>query len=54
MTTRLFSYALKGKLPGGRCLVIVGTEGIITKQNSESKALRIKIIAWEPVVRNVC
>jgi hypothetical protein len=27
MTTRLFSYALKGKLPGGRCLVIVGTEG---------------------------
>ena len=28
MTTRLFSCALKGNLPGRRCLVIVGTEGV--------------------------
>jgi len=27
MTTRPFSYALKSKLPGGLCLIIIGTEG---------------------------
>src|SRR5471030_790138 len=27
ITTRRCSYALKAKLPGGRCLTIVGTEG---------------------------
>src|SRR4051812_34041665 len=27
MTTRQFSYALKSKLPGGLCLIIIGTEG---------------------------
>src|SRR5687768_4017016 len=27
MTTRQFSYALKSKLPGGPCLIIIGTEG---------------------------
>src|SRR6187549_1575292 len=27
MTTRQFSYALKAKLPGGLCLIIIGTEG---------------------------
>ena len=29
ITTRRCSYALKAKLPGGRCLTIVGTEGIV-------------------------
>jgi len=29
MTTRPFSYALKSKLPGGLCLIIIGTEGLI-------------------------
>src|SRR3954449_8824649 len=28
MTTGQFSYALKSKLPGGRCLTIIGTEGL--------------------------
>ena len=28
MTTRPFSYALKSKLPGGLCLIIIGTEGL--------------------------
>ena len=28
MTTRQFSYALKSKLPGGLCLIIIGTEGM--------------------------
>jgi hypothetical protein len=27
MTTGQFSYALKSKLPGGLCLIIIGTEG---------------------------
>jgi hypothetical protein len=27
MTTRWFSYALKLKLPGSLCLIIIGTEG---------------------------
>src|SRR3954471_2781395 len=27
MTTRQFSYALKSKLLGGLCLIIIGTEG---------------------------
>src|SRR4051794_14855779 len=27
MTTRQFSYALKSKLPGRLCLIIIGTEG---------------------------
>jgi PIN domain nuclease of toxin-antitoxin system len=27
MTTRWFSYALKAKLPGSLCLIIIGTEG---------------------------
>ena len=27
MTTRQFSYALKSKLPGDPCLIIIGTEG---------------------------
>jgi hypothetical protein len=27
MTTRQFSYAVKSKLPGGLCLIIIGTEG---------------------------
>src|ERR687889_673104 len=27
MTTRQFSYTLKSKLPGGLCLIIIGTEG---------------------------
>jgi hypothetical protein len=27
MTTRQFSYALKSKLPGDLCLIIIGTEG---------------------------
>ncbi|MEI6108288.1 MAG: hypothetical protein WCR49_14925 [Opitutae bacterium] len=40
MTTRLFSYALKGKLPGGRCLVIVGTEGRV-------------VLAFTPALMNV-
>src|SRR4051794_18885501 len=29
MTTRQFSYALKSKLPGGLCLIIIGTEGTV-------------------------
>src|SRR3954451_9759001 len=28
MTTRQFSYALKSKLLGGLCLIIIGTEGV--------------------------
>jgi hypothetical protein len=28
MTTKQFSYALKSKLPGSLCLIIIGTEGI--------------------------
>jgi hypothetical protein len=28
MTTGQFSYALKSKLPGGLCLIIIGTEGL--------------------------
>jgi hypothetical protein len=31
MTTRPFSYALKLKHPGGLCLIIIGTEGTVTK-----------------------
>jgi hypothetical protein len=27
MTTKQFSYALKSKLPGSLCLIIIGTEG---------------------------
>src|SRR6187455_2565674 len=30
MTTRWFSYALKAKLPGSLCLIIIGTEGAAT------------------------
>src|SRR3954447_17216598 len=30
MTTRQFSYALKSKLPGSLCLIIIGTEGTLT------------------------
>src|SRR3954465_13829311 len=32
MTTRQFSYALKSKLPGGLCLIIIGTEGGMRRQ----------------------
>src|SRR4051812_45796595 len=33
MTTRQFSYALKSKLPGGLCLIIIGTEGCRLSQS---------------------
>src|SRR3954468_12318187 len=32
MTTRQFSYALKSKLPGGLCLIIIGTEGALNSR----------------------
>src|SRR4051812_39079008 len=31
ITTRWFSYALKLKLPGGQCLIIIGTEGCVQR-----------------------
>src|SRR5690349_11588067 len=31
MTTRWFSYALKAKLPGSLCLIIIGTEGYLLR-----------------------
>src|SRR4051794_1687850 len=47
MTTGQFSYALKSKLPGGRCLTIIGTEG---RRCSEVKTARH--VLWEPGVGN--
>src|SRR3954467_9855813 len=40
MTTRQFSYALKSKLLGGLCLIIIGTEGdaVHAPQGSETLA----------------
>jgi len=33
MTTRWFSYALKAKLPGSLCLIIIGTEGCAASES---------------------
>src|SRR3954462_4742787 len=41
MTTRQFSYALKSKLLGGLCLIIIGTEGKGEQQGMQSPA-------WNP------
>src|SRR3954453_15652837 len=35
MTTRQFSYALKSKLPGGLCLIIIGREGTMSLKPME-------------------
>ena len=34
MTTKQFSYALKSKLPGSLCLIIIGTEGFMDASKS--------------------
>src|SRR3954471_7549525 len=39
MTTRQFSYALKSKLLGGLCLIIIGTEGRAFRAGSEDEGL---------------
>src|SRR3954465_4671955 len=38
MTTRQFSYALKSKLLGGLCLIIIGTEGAVQRQGLQLAA----------------
>ena len=43
MTTRQFSYALKSKLPGGLCLIIIGTEGTACARSIASIDMRIEI-----------
>src|SRR3954467_3583265 len=44
MTTRQFSYALKSKLPGGLCLIIIGTEGVAMRlQHAEKTAGNLPI-----------
>src|SRR3954469_8866024 len=37
MTTRQFSYALKSKLPGDLCLIIIGTEGRLSPLDPETR-----------------
>jgi hypothetical protein len=40
MTTRWFSYALKAKLPGSLCLIIIGTEGaaiVVVRQRAQRR-----------------
>src|ERR687898_1548580 len=44
MTTRQFSYALKSKLPGGLCLIIIGTEGDGRQRPLAIAALEDKIV----------
>jgi hypothetical protein len=38
-TTRQFSYALKSKLPGGLCLIIIGTEGAVHARQLDERLL---------------
>src|SRR3954466_9153521 len=46
MTTRQFSYALKSKLPGRLCLIIIGTEGNREQQQmAQAIALSLRA-AW--------
>jgi transposase len=47
MTTRQFSYALKSKLPGGLCLIIIGTEGDFTHKLSRTLVGQYSHIAVE-------
>ena len=42
ITTRRCSYALKAKLPGGRCLTIVGTEGDADTGRRRSAPIRAR------------
>jgi len=45
MTTRWFSYALKAKLPGSLCLIIIGTEGF-----ARSRFARMDVLSTPPAV----
>src|SRR5690349_8435847 len=38
MTTRQLSYALKSKLPGSLCLIIIGTEGTVQRHLGHTTA----------------
>jgi hypothetical protein len=44
MTTRQFSYALKSKLPGGLCLIIIGTEGNAAKSRPAKIRRRVPAV----------
>src|SRR4051812_32235190 len=42
MTTRQFSYALKSKLPGDLCLIIIGTEGSACNERGAERMTQLK------------
>src|SRR3954471_17913280 len=42
MTTRQFSYALKSKLPGRLCLIIIGTEGQLGVLDAEAARFEVR------------
>src|SRR3954469_1675727 len=51
MTTRQFSCALKSKLPGRLCLIIIGTEGAASPGASIGRGLRHQLDPeWQPLI----